>query len=117
MTRTYRRDSKGRFAGGGGGSGTFKSGRKAVAKGKDARSDAKMMKTLKGGEREGGQISARAARSSARTVRRRTTNSADMGFVSAAGRKFTQDANKSKAKQRKMERERRSLARKGARQA
>jgi hypothetical protein len=116
MARRYKRDKIGRFSGGGSkSSGTFKSGRKALASGKSARSDASMVKTLKGGEKSGGQISARAGRSSATTVRRRTSNSAETGYVGRAASAFKKDANKSKVKQRRMEKERKSLARKGAR--
>jgi len=113
--RRYDRDKRGRFSGGGASSGTFKPGRKALASGKSARSDASMMKTLKGGEKSGGQISSRAARSSARTVRRRTSNSTEMEYVGRAASMSKKDANKSKVKQRRMEKERRSFARKGAR--
>jgi len=74
-----------------------------------------MVRTLKGGEKSGGQMSARAARSSAGTFRRRTSNSADSNYISRAASSFKRDANKSKIKQRRMERERRSFARKGAR--
>ena len=114
MARRYNRDKLGRFASKGG-SGTTSTARKALAKGSSARRDASMMRTLKGGEKTGGQMSARAARSSAGTFRRRTSNSSDMNFVSKAASAFKRDANKSKIKQRRMEGERRSLARKGAR--
>ncbi len=114
MARRYNRDRIGRFAGKGG-SGSFSSARKATAKGSSARQDASMVKTLKGGEKSGGQMSARAGRSSSGTFRRRTSNSSDMNFVSKAGTAFKKDANKSKIKQRKMEKERKSFARKGAR--
>jgi len=116
MARRYTRDKIGRFSGGGGKtSGAFKSGRKASASGKSARSDAAMVKTLKGGEKAGGQMSSRAGRSSATTVRRRTSNSAETKYVGRAASMFKKDANKSKIKQRRMEKERQSFARKGAR--
>ena len=114
MARRYNRDKIGRFASKGG-SGTMSSARKATARGSSARQDASMVRTLKGGEKSGGQMSARAARSSAGTFRRRTSDSSDMNFVSKAASAFKRDANKSKIKQRRMESERRSLARKGAR--
>ena len=117
MARRYNRDNRGRFAskGGGSSSGTFKSARKALSSGKEARQDASMMKTIRAGEKAGGQMSSRAARSAASTYRRRDSNSAMMNLVSRAASASKRDANKSKIRQRRMEKERQSFARKGAR--
>ncbi len=114
MARRYVRDKNGRFAGKGG-SGSFSSARKATAKGSSARQDASMVKTLESGEKAAGQMSARAGRSSAGTFGSRASNSRDMNFVGKAATAFKRDSNKSRIKQRKMEKERQSFARKGAR--
>lgn len=111
MARRYVRDQNGRFASKGGG--TFQSGRKATASGQGARSDARMVKTLKGGEKTGGQMSARAGRSTAQT--RSQANSGDARYLKLAETRFKRDSNLSRLKQRKMEKERQSFARKGAR--
>jgi hypothetical protein len=108
MARTYRRDSNGRFAG----SGTFKAGSRAAAKGKEARSDASLMRTLKGGEKQGGNQDVRNARSAARS--RAASSGTQANLIGRAERLFKQKANQSKVKQRRMERERKSFQRRGA---
>ena len=122
MARSYRRNSRGRFAGGGGGtgggrkskgSGTFKTGSRAADKGKDARGDASLMRVLKGGEKDGGRMDARNARSAAQS--RASSSGTQAKMIGRAERLFKQKANQSKIKQRRMEGERRSFARRGAR--
>lgn len=108
MARRYKRDSKGRFAG----SGTFRAGSRAADKGKDARSNASLMRTLSKGEKEGGKIDARNARIAGRS--RGASTGTDAKLIGRAERSFAQKANQSKVKQRKMERERKSFTRKGA---
>lgn len=106
---SIRRDSRGRFAG----SGTFRAGSRAADQGKDARSNASLMRTLKGGEKEGGKIDARNARSAGKS--RASSSGNDAKLIGRAERSFKQKANQSKVKQRKMDRERKSFTRKGAR--
>jgi len=112
MARRYARDKNGRFASKGG-SGAFQSGRKATASGQGARSDARMVKTLRGGEKTGEQMSARAGRSTAQT--RSQASGRDAKFLKLAETKFQRDSNLSRIKQRRLEKERQSFARKGAR--
>lgn len=110
-----RRDSRGRFAGSGGRaptSGTFRAGSRVADKGKDARSNASLMRTLKGGEKEAGASSSRNARSAGRS--RTSAAGSDAKLIGRAERSFTQRANQSKMKQRKMEKERKSFARRGS---
>jgi len=109
MASRQKRDSMGRFAG----SGTFKAGSRAADKGKDARSNASLMNTLKGGEKAGGKIDARNARSAGKS--RTSSSGNDAKLIGRAERSFKQKANQSKVKQRRMEQERKSFARKGAR--
>ena len=108
MARTYKRDRNGRFAG----SGTFRAGSRAADKGKDARSNASLMKTLKDGEKKGGAMDSRNARSASKS--RASSSGTEANLIGRAERSFKQRANQSKIKQRKMERERKSFARKGA---
>jgi hypothetical protein len=113
-----RRDRLGRFAGSGGGgkartSGTFRTGSRAAGRGKDARSDASLMRTLKGGEKEAGTSLARNARIAGKS--RTTATGSDAKLIGRSERSFGQRANQSKVRQGRMERERQSFARKGAR--
>ena len=110
-----RRDAKGRFSSSGGRaptSGTFRAGSRVADKGKDARGNANLMRTLKGGEKQAGASSTRNARSAA--VSRASSSGRDAKLIGRAERSFAQRANQSKLKQRKMERERKSFARRGA---
>lgn len=110
-----RRDSRGRFAGSGGRaptSGTFRAGSRVADRGKDARSNASLMRTLKGGEKQAGASNTRNARSAA--VSRASSSGRDAKLIGRAERSFTQRANQSKLRQRKMERERKSFTRRGA---
>lgn len=116
MARKYRRDAIGRFAGGGGSkaktSGTFRAGSRSADKGKDARSNASLMSTLKGGEKEAGISLSRNARIASRS--RTSSTGSDAKLIGRAERAFGQRANLSKIKQRKMEKERQSFARRGS---
>lgn len=110
-----RRDNRGRFASSGGKaptSGTFRAGSRASDRGKDARGSANLMRTLKGGEKEAGASNMRNARSAGRS--RAAASGRDANLIGRAERSFAQRGNQSKMKQRKMERERKSFARRGA---
>lgn len=110
-----RRDSRGRFASSGGRaptSGTFRAGSRVADRGKDARSNASLMRTLKGGEKQAGAANRRIARSVA--VGRASSSGGDAALIRRAERLYAQRANQSKLKQRKMERERKSFTRRGA---
>lgn len=104
MARRYKRDSKGRFAG----SGAIGSSRRSTSTGADARRSTQTLKGEQASNKERQQFKTR----DARTQQTRGTQGQARGGSSA--RLSTKQAAASRKKGKLMERERRSLLRRGS---
>lgn len=104
-----RRDSKGRFAG----SGATSSRRRATSSGADARRSVQSMKSEQAGNKDYGKQRARQSRISKRYAGENPGTS-DAKYLTTAARGYQRQASGARKKGAAMERERRSLLRRGA---
>lgn len=112
MARTYKRDKLGRFAG----SGSISTSTRATTTGARARRNAKSMKQEQAGQKERKQYMAKSARSSMRYRAELADSGSTAGAKSLgnSARLYGRKSNQSRQKSKTMERERRSLLRRGS---